>query len=154
MPEVNMRHARTEEQRRLYERIQGDRVCSFCVDFCQGKSPTYHPNPVIKETEHWAFTESFPKYEGAEKHFLIVSKFFDEERHVLFPNLPPEAWQDLGVLIEWAIEEYRLPAGGFFFRFGDTDFTGASISHFHAQLIFGGGKEGEALRVKLGYKAK
>jgi len=147
-----MRHVRTEEQRKLYERIQGDRVCSFCEDFCRGKSPVYHPNPILMENAHWAFTESFPKYAGAEKHFLIVSKFLDADgKHALFPVFSGEVWSALGEIVEWVVAEYRLPAGGFFFRFGDTDFTGASISHLHAHLIFGGEKSGEALRVKLGY---
>ena len=150
--EVNMRHVRTEEQRRLYERIQGDKVCSFCADFCKGKAPTYHPNPILKENAHWAFTESFPKYGAAEKHYLIVSKFLDADgKHALFPIFPGEVWQALGEIIEWAVEEYKFPGGGFFFRFGDTDYTGASVSHLHAQLIFGGARNGEALRVKLGY---
>lgn len=153
--EVNMRHVRTDEQRALYERIQGARVCSFCEDFCRGKPPSFHPKPVTKETPYWAFTESFPPYEGVEKHFLVVSKFLDSEgRHALFPSLPAEAWQEFGELMQWAVGEYQLPGGAFFCRFGDTDYTGASISHLHAHLIFGGAREGERLRVKLGYVAK
>jgi len=144
--EVNMRHIRTDEQRELYERIAATGECSFCTDFCKGVPPTYHPKPVLKETARWALTENMEPYAGAKIHFLLVYK-----HHVLGPPLPPEAWTELGTLIEWVVKEYDLPAGGFYFRFGDTDYTGASVSHFHANIIFGGAKEGEGLRVKLGY---
>lgn len=146
MAEVNMRHVRTEEQKRLYEQIAKDGICSFCVDFCSGKPPKYHPKPVIKETAWWVLTENMESYAGARLQFLVVYK-----QHVLGPPLPPEAWTELGALIEWTTREYSLPAGGFYFRFGDTDYTGSSIPHFHANIIFGGAKEGERLRVKLGY---
>lgn len=152
MPEVNMRHVRTEDQRELYERIQGARVCSFCEDFCRGETPTFHPLPIIRDLKYWALTKCYPAIEGAREHFLVVSKHLDQEgRHPLFPILPPEAWAELGELINWTIDEYRLPAGAFFFRFGDTDYTGASVSHLHCQIIFGGAKDGERLKVKLGY---
>lgn len=146
MTEVNMRHIRTDKQRKLYERIAATGECSFCVDFCQGVPPTYHPKPVIKETMSWALTENMEQYAGARFHFLFVYK-----HHVLGPPLPPEAWAELGELIDWVVKEYNLPAGGFYFRFGDTDYTGASVSHLHANIIFGGEKGGERLRVKLGY---
>lgn len=144
--EVNLRHVRTEEQKTLYERIKEAGMCSFCEDFCCGKPPTFHPKPVIKETAWWALTENMEPYAGAKLHFLIVCK-----HHVFGPPLPPEAWAELGELVEWVVKEYELPAGGFYFRFGDTDYTGASVSHFHANIIFGGEKKGERLRVKLGY---
>lgn len=150
--QVNMRHVRTAEQGTLYKRIQGAKVCSFCEDFCGEKSPHFHPKPIIQNMKFWVLTECFPKIEGTKEHFLIVSKFLDEEgRHPLFPTLPPDAWTEFGKLLEWTIGEYRLPGGAFFFRFGDTDYTGASISHLHGHIVFGGAKDGERLRVKLGY---
>jgi ATP adenylyltransferase len=152
MTQVNMRHVRTEAQRQLYERVQESGVCSFCEDFCRGKTPTFHPNPIIRDLTYWALTECFPKIAGAKEHFLVVSKFLDEEgHHLLFPVLPKEAWAELGELIEWVTEEYQLPGGAFFFRFGDTDYTGASVSHLHGQIVCGGATAGERLRVKLGY---
>ncbi|HUY62725.1 MAG TPA: HIT family protein [Candidatus Paceibacterota bacterium] len=149
MDEVNMRHVRTEEQRALYERIAAAGICSFCVDFCQGNVPTYHPKPVLRETKYWSLTECFPKYDGARAHFLLVYK-----EHVSGPPLPPEAWADLGKLTEWVLNAYGLRGASLLVRMGDTDYTGGSITHFHAQLICGGEKSGEALRVKVGYVRK
>jgi ATP adenylyltransferase len=147
--EVNMRHVRTADQRKLYEYIREAGICSFCVDFCQGKPPTYHPKPVLKETAWWSVTENMEPYAGAKLHLLLVYK-----QHVLGPPLPPEAWADLGSIVEWAAREYQLPGGGFYFRFGDGDYTGSSVAHFHANLIFGGEKDGERVRVKLGYSGQ
>ncbi|TSA44397.1 hypothetical protein D4R49_00225 [bacterium] len=146
MNQVNMRHVRTPEQRALYEKIAATGKCSFCIDFCNDNPPTYHPNPVLKETSSWAVTENMEPYAGAKLHLLIVYKY-----HVLGPPLPPDAWVELGELIAWVVEKYNLPAGGFYFRFGDGDYTGSSVAHFHANIIFGGAKDGERLRVKLGY---
>lgn len=152
MKEVNMRHVRTKEQQALFEKIQKAQVCSFCEDFCRGKAPTFHPLPVIRDLKYWVLTRCFPPFGKAKEHFLIVSKYLDEEgQHLMFPVFPPEAWAELGELIAWAINEYQLPGGAFFFRFGDTDYTGASVSHLHCHIIFGGAKDGERLRVKLGY---
>lgn len=152
MEEVNMRHVRTEEQRKLYEKIQMANVCSFCEDFCHGKPPVFHPNPIIRELKYWALTECFPKLEGVKEHFLVVSKFLDkEDRHPLLPSLPADAWIEFGELLEWTIDKFKLKGGAFFFRFGDTDVTGASISHLHGQIVFGGSTKGKRLRVKLGY---
>lgn len=152
MPQVNMRHVRTEAQRELYEKVQGNDVCPFCEDFCRGKTPTFHPNPIIRDLTYWALTKCFPEIKGTKEHFLVVSKLLDEEgRHPLFPVLPKEAWAELGELLAWTVGEYKLPGGAFFFRFGDTDYTGASVSHLHGQIVFGGATEGERVRVKLGY---
>ncbi len=147
--EVNMRHVRTKKQQELYKKIAEDDICSFCADFCSGHSPTYHPNPILKETEWWALTENMEPYAGAKLHFLIVYK-----KHVFGPPLQLEAWVELGEIVEWTIKNYDLPAGGFYFRFGETDFTGSSVQHFHANIIFGGEKDGEKLKIKLGYTKK
>lgn len=152
MAEVNMRHVRTEEQRALYEKISESEKCSFCEDFCRGKAPTFHPNPVLFEEQYWVVTECFPKLKSSKEgldsaqHFLLVYR-----EHVTCPPLPPKAWANLGKCTERLMEEYRLPAETLVMRMGDGNFTGGSIAHLHAQLIFGGATDGDAVRVKVGY---
>jgi len=148
MTQVNMRHSRTTMQSEAMERSKKDRVCPFCHDFCGENTPIYHTKPILNKTAWWAVTENFEPYSGSKVHLLLIYR----GGHVTMPSeIPTEGWADLGHIVEWAIREYKLPAGGFFFRFGDTDYTGATINHFHAQIIFGGEKYGERLRVKLGY---
>src|SRR3989344_8106754 len=124
MNQVNLRHARTKKQRRIMEQIKRDGACPFCHDFC-GKiivGSRYHTKPIIRETKWWAVTENFEPYEGTTCHLLIVYKF-----HVIGPEqIDPRSWEGLGKILRWIIAHFNLPAGGFFFRFGDTDYTGAS----------------------------
>ena len=130
------------------DRSKNDGVCPFCHDFCGNNILKYHTKPILKKTKWWAVTENFEPYSGAKIHLLLVYR----AEHVTMPSeIPTEGWANLGLVVEWVIREFKLPAGGFFFRFGDTDYTGATISHFHAQIIFGGEKDGERLCVKLGY---
>lgn len=145
---VNMRHSRTEEQSEVMERAKKAGVCPFCHDFCGERLLAFHTKPILKKTAWWAVTENFEPYSGSKVHILLVYR----GGHATVPSeISAEGWADLGHVVEWVVKEYQLPAGGFFFRFGDTDYTGATISHFHAQIIFGGEKDGERLRVKLGY---
>jgi len=150
MQPVNPAHAHTEEYRQMLERIISDGVCPFCIDFCEGKKPTYHPNPILIETDWWVVTENVRKYDGVVEQLLFVPKM-----HVLEPwNLSTETWVNLQKVQRAICEMRKIPAGAFVMRFGDTDFTGGSVTHLHAQLIVGvSRKEGtEALMAYIGYK--
>jgi len=146
MPVVNMRHVRTRGQKKLYQKIARARICSFCVDFCKGQAPTYHPLPIIREGKWWAVTNNMIPQQNAKLHLLVVLK-----QHRIFPSLPSEAWSEFGEHLNWVIKKYKLPGGGFYSRFGNSDYTGASVSHLHFNIIFGGAKSGEPLRIKVGY---
>lgn len=144
---LNHKEARTEEQRVLMERIEKDGVCPFCPDHFK----KYHPKPILKETDHWFVTTNMSPYEGAEHHFLFVSKPAHAKS---LSDLTPPAYADLLVCTQWIIDQYHIEGGSFFIRFGDTKYTGSSVEHLHAQLISGApqSQSTEALRVKLGWK--
>ena len=142
-------NARTEEQKELMKKIEEDGVCPFCEEHFR----KYHPKPIIKETDSWFFTENMSPYEGTKHHFIFVYK----KEHVSLPSeITPESRAELFELISWAIEEYNIPGGSFFMRFGEGGYNGSSVEHLHAQLLTGEQKsdETEGLRVKLGYKKK
>jgi hypothetical protein len=150
MPTLNRKHVRTAKQSAAMEQAEKDGVCPFCYDFCSENPLKYHTKPILKKTKWWAVTENFEPYGKAKLHLLLVYR----GAHITTPDkIEVEAWVELQQIISWIIAEFNLPAGGFFFRFGDTDFTGSSVEHFHPQLIFGGEKDGEKLKVKLGYTA-
>lgn len=149
-PQVNIAHAVTEDYRKTLEQIIRDGVCPFCVDFCQGNKPKYHPNPIIIETDWWAVTENMRPYPGSSLHLLLVYK-----KHVLYPwEIDQKAWNDLRNVMQKLATDYSLTHGTLFQRFGDTEFTGASVTHFHGQLIVGTSRnEGtDPLVVYCGYK--
>ena len=150
---INIEHgSRTPEQKAVMEKIAADGVCPFCADFCVGNPPKYHTKPILKETEKWVFTENFDPYEGALHHFLLIAK-----RHITTQSeITSEEWEHVRRLVAWAEEAYELEGAALLLRFGDTNYTGGSVSHLHFQLIAGASKQegGERLIACLGYQKK
>jgi len=144
---LNHESARTEEQKKLMAQIEKDGVCPFCAEHFK----KYHPKPIIKETDYWFLTTNMSPYEGTKHHFLFVYK----PAHInTFNAITSEAAQDLFALLAWVTKTYAVEGGSFFMRFGDTQYTGGSVAHLHAQLIAGQKQSDntEALKVKLGWK--
>lgn len=144
---LNHDNARTDEQKRLMAQIEADGVCPFCA----AHFTTYHPKPILKETDYWFVTENMSPYEGTSLHFLFVYK----PAHInMLGEISPMAAQDLFMLLAWVTETYHIKGGSFFMRFGDMTWNGSSVEHLHAQLVVGtsNAESSDALRVKLGWK--
>ena len=142
---LNSKHARTDEQFALMKKIERDGVCPFCKEHFL----TYHPKPIIKETDWWFVTENINPYKNTKLHYIFVYK----REHITLPTeMSGEAAQDLFSSINWVIEKNKLIGGSVFMRFGDTDYTGSSVNHLHAHLIVGDieNPNYERIRVKLG----
>jgi diadenosine tetraphosphate (Ap4A) HIT family hydrolase len=144
---LNHKSTRTKEQRELMARIEADGVCPFCEE----NFKTYHPRPILKETEHWFVTENMRPYEGTTTHLIFVYK--DAHIHKL-SEVKEGAALDLFALLGWVEKEYGLAGGSFFMRFGDMEWNGSSVEHLHAQLLVGVPQTEEVrpLRVKLGWR--
>jgi len=149
---VNVAHARN--QKRVYQKIQKDRVCPFCVDFSKKKKDgelQYHTKPILIHGSHWAVTENFDPYKGTKYHFMFVHR-----KHITsFSELSPAALIELTKIVKGLEKELLLPAGVFLLRFGDTNYTGGSVAHLHAHFLLGGKKTKktqEPLFVFAGYK--
>jgi diadenosine tetraphosphate (Ap4A) HIT family hydrolase len=126
---VNLKHARTDFQREIMKRIAKDKVCPFC----EAHFLKYHTRPIIKKGIHWTLTENFAPYEGSKHHLLAVSR-----KHVRnFAELSPAAHAELLALFAHESKKRGIKGGTVFMRFGDTDYTGGSVAHLHAQLISG-----------------
>lgn len=139
--------ARTEEQKKLMEKIESDGVCPFCKE----NFTKYHPKPIIKETEYWFVTTNMSPYEGTTQHFLFVYK----PGHILSPgDMTQEAAAELMTLVSEHVTSFDMKGGAFFMRFGEGGYSGSSVEHLHAQLIVGVHKDEhtESLKVKLGFK--
>lgn len=142
---LRLQNARTPEQTALMQKIIDDGVCPFCAEHFK----TYHPKPILKETEYWFFTENMSPYVGTKYHFIFVYK----PAHITKPSeMLPEAQADLFSLVNWAIAEYKMPGGSFFMRFGDHRYTGGSVEHLHAHILMGDADapDHQPVRVKLG----
>lgn len=144
---LNHNNARTKEQIALMRKIEEDGVCPFCKEHFT----TYHPKPILRETDYWFVTENISPYEGTTLHLIFVYK----PAHVISPEkASPEALADLFENINWAINTYTITGGSMFMRFGDTSYNGSSVEHLHAQLVVGvpESESNEKIRVKLGWQ--
>ncbi len=143
---VNLAHAREIHQKQTMERIVRDGVCPFCREHLE----TYHTKPILAEDEHWVLTENFAPYKGARHHFLLVAK-----HHCIgFWELTNEAKLAFFLMLDKAREIAQATGGALIMRWGDTDYTGASVSHLHAQLVIGVSRnEGNVpILTSLGYQ--
>lgn len=140
---VNIDHARNDDQRSLLEKIKQDGVCPFC-----GDSLKYHKRPILEMGEYWILTENHHPYEGSIHHWLAISR----EHITHIKEVPAEAAAELLLLMGRLCEQYNVDGGALLMRFGDTNITGATVSHLHAHLIIGGKKGKEDLLAKIGYK--
>lgn len=144
---VNLSHARTSFQKEVMERIKHDKVCPFCEEHFL----TYHTKPILKKGKYWLLTENFQPYEGTKHHLLAVSR-----KHTThFDTLAPAAQAELFKLISAELKKRGVQGGTLLMRFGNTDYTGGTVEHLHAQVICGAKRTPgrEMIVTGIGYKA-
>jgi diadenosine tetraphosphate (Ap4A) HIT family hydrolase len=101
--------------------------CPFCPDNFK-----YHKNPILKKTGSWFITENSWPYKNTEYHFLIINTNHKEN----FKELTVKDWNSIKEITDWAINKYKLKGGALALRFGETEYTGATVCHIHAHLIY------------------
>ena len=123
---ADVRHAKGGEYEAVIRKIIADGGCPFC--------PTgfkYHKHPILKRDGNWFISKSSWPYENTEHHFIILP-----ERHMeCVSEIAPSDWASVHLLAEWAIDEFDLKGGALNVRFGDTEYTGATVCHLHFHLI-------------------
>lgn len=125
---VELGNIRLDEQRSVMETIVKDAVCPFCPEHLK----KYHKKPIFMENASWILTQNQWPYEGAEVHFLLILKRHEENIEELLPS----EWADFGELVRRARNITPLSGGLVGMRFGDPTFSGATVRHLHAQIIF------------------
>lgn len=125
----NTTHRPSGKYTNVIEGIQKDGVCPFCPE----QLKKYHKKPIIIESKHWLVTENMYPYEGASHHLLLIHKNHIEN----FSEITKDAWQDLQKIVNQITETKSILGATFLMRFGETAYTGASVSHLHAQLVSG-----------------
>ncbi len=123
---ANIKYARAGEYRRVIEEIVSKGKCPFCPDNFR-----YHKNPTIRRNGGWLITKSGWPYENSRHHLIIISK-----RHVEdLAELTIEDLTAIKELADWAVRRFGIKGGALAIRFGDTDYTGATVCHLHFHLI-------------------
>jgi len=123
---VNLKNARKGEYRKVIEKIILTGKCPFCKEDFK-----YHTKPVFKQKNGWFLTENSWPYKDSRRHLIILG---DKHKENFF-ELTKKDLETVAFLANWAIKEYKIKGGALAIRFGDTDFTGASVSHIHFHLI-------------------
>lgn len=124
--EPNNTSARKDGYADTIKKIAQDGVCPFCPEHLA----KYHKRP-IEERGPWLVTDNMYPYKPTKHHRLIIHR----EHITHIDQVAPHSWH---VLMETLLEEAaknKITGGTLIMRFGDTKFTGASVSHLHAHIV-------------------
>lgn len=107
--------------------IEKEGKCPFCPDNFK-----YHKkHPILKRYGNWFVTKNNWPYKNVEFHFVIIGKKHKE--NIL--ELSNDDMKDILFLTQWTAKKYKIKGGAIAVRFGETDYTGATVCHLHAHLI-------------------
>ena len=124
---VNFENARYNDQVAVMAQSEKDGVCPFCLE----QIAKYHQEPIEWEGKYWIVTKNAWPYVHTKTHLMAISK----EHYEDVRSLVPEAAAELFQALNWAIETYQIPGGALALRFGDTEYSAASVKHLHAHII-------------------
>lgn len=125
--------------------IMSEGICSFCPEHIT----RFHTGEIVRQTNHWQVVVNGWPYEGAKVHWLIIPK----EHLTDLTQISPEAWLELGPIINNLVQAHSLAGYALFCRSGDMRKTSATVAHLHFHLLSGQGKDGDGkpIKVKLGF---
>jgi len=124
---VNPRNAKSKGYGKVIRAIADTKQCPFCPDNFK-----YHKKPILRRSHGWFITENSWPYKNSQKHFLIIALKHKET----LAELTLADTRDILHLAAWAVKTYGIKGGGLTMRFGDTNYTGATVAHLHAHLIY------------------
>ena len=125
---VDIKNARPGEYEGVIAEIQSGKFCPFCPDYI--KQSKYHKNP-IDEKEYWLVTNNSYPYKPTKQHILLIHKEHIED----ITEISEAAWGELRTIIKDEAKKRNIEGGSFVLRFGNTKYTGASVTHLHAHII-------------------
>lgn len=123
---VNISNARKGEYKKVIEQIQATGKCPFCKENFK-----YHKKPVYARKNAWFLTNNSWPYKNTSQHLVILGDEHKEE----FSELTNKDLESVRYLINWAIKKWKIKGGALAMRFGNTNYTGASVSHLHFHII-------------------
>ena len=123
---VNKQNARPGVYEETINQIAKQNVCPFCSEHLA----EFHKR-LMERREHWIATENMYPYTPSKQHIMFIH--IEHINHI--GEISPEAWAELGVLVKEQTTRRGITGGTFYLRFGDTRFTGASVTHLHANIV-------------------
>ncbi|OGC76121.1 hypothetical protein A2619_02060 [candidate division WWE3 bacterium RIFOXYD1_FULL_39_9] len=122
-----MGNARFDDQKAVMQKILESGDCPFCPE----NLAKYHHGKVLREGNSWILTFNQWPREHAKYHLLLILK----EHAVSLAELSQEASNEFFDHMRWAERRFMVRGGLLFMRFGETEYSGASVNHLHAQFI-------------------
>ena len=123
---VDTRYAKSKDYKKTLETIEKITKCPFCKENFK-----YHKKEILKTYKNWFITKNSWPYKNSKFHFLIIPEKHKEE----FNDLKISDFKIASDLANWAIKKYKIKGGALTLRFGDTQYTGATVCHLHFHLI-------------------
>ncbi len=123
---VDLKNARKGEYKNVIGQILKTGKCPFCPEYFK-----YHKKPILQRKNGWFLTENSWPYKNTRHHLIIIGDTHKEN----FSELTKKDFEAAAFLTRWAIRKYKIQGGAFAMRFGNTTFTGASVSHIHFHII-------------------
>jgi ATP adenylyltransferase len=123
---VDVKNARAGEYKKVIEKIASTGKCPFCPENFK-----YHKRPIYKTKGNWFLTNNSWPYKNTSQHLIVLGKRHMEK----FSELTKKDWDEIGYLVNFAIKKWKIKGGAVCMRFGDTNYTGASVSHLHFHVI-------------------
>jgi ATP adenylyltransferase len=124
---VKLENARYEDQRAVMEQIAASGKCPFCAE----QRPSQLIMEILQEGRFWILTYNQWPRENTKVHLLFVYKDHVENMQ----DMDPQAGVELLEMLAWSEKKFQIVGGIFFMRFGDPEYSGATVNHLHAQLI-------------------
>lgn len=138
---IDNSNSRNKKYSKVIDSIKKDNVCPFCPDYLL----KYHKKPIIEENKNWISTKNMYPYEGSKIQILFIHK-----KHISsMEEITTIGWLDLKKIIDSTTKRLKIKKGSFFMRFGNTKYTGASVTHLHCHILVSK-KNKSPLLVKLG----
>jgi ATP adenylyltransferase len=144
-------NARGADQRQRMVDLEKAGICIFCPQHLGKELLGEVSNEVIFRLGGWALVKNKYPYPGALHHFMLVPREHVGSALDLSGKAKIEYWDAL----ERTVQEYGLTYWGEGSRNGEPAHTGATIRHYHVQLVVADPDyEGEPVRLYLGSSPK
>lgn len=138
---VNIKYAQGKgDYERVIKSIEATGQCPFCPD-----NFTYHRKKSLKRSGEWFITNNTWPYPNSRIHLLLIGDKHKEE----FKELTANDFKSVSNLASWAIKKYKIKGGALTMRFGDTEYTGATVCHIHFHIISPKRKNGKTQHVSF-----
>ncbi|MCX6716234.1 MAG: hypothetical protein NT077_04485 [Candidatus Taylorbacteria bacterium] len=115
-----------DEYAKVISKIADDGVCPFCPEHLA----EYHKKP-FETKKFWVVTDNMYPYKPSLHHRLIIH--IEHITHI--DQVSPPAWHELMEIFIKEVADRKITGGTLIMRFGETKFTGASVSHLHAHIV-------------------